>query len=137
MQAIVRSMASAASNPTPTPLTRGYAAVIRSAMARQTPVVTQADVARAIGVSPSTISRMLSGKLSIATENLEAMCNMLRLDLLEVTREAMELAAQENRQRILDEPVPRPLDIGVPTIPAHEPGRSRAAGARRTRRRHS
>lgn len=130
-------MASAASNPTPTPLTRGYAAVIRSAMARQTPVVTQADVARAIGVSNSTVSRMLSGKLSIATENLEAMCNMLRLDLLEATREAMEIAAEENRRVTLGEPAPRPLDTGVPARKAHGSTRSRAVGAKGTRPRHS
>ena len=130
-------MASAASNPTPTPLTRAYAAVIRSEMAKRTPVVSQAQVARAIGVSPSTISRMLSGKLSIATEYLEAICNMLRLDLLEATREAMEIAAEENRQATLGEPAPRQLDTGVPPIAAHAPGRSRAVGAKGTRPRHS
>lgn len=131
-------MASAASNPTPTPLTRGYAAVIRSAMARQTPVVTQADVARAIGVSPSTISRMLSGKLSIATENLEAMCNMLRLDLLDVTREAMAIAAEESRQEILDDSATKPSRTTVAhSRPEHAPSQSRVVRASRTRRNHS
>lgn len=132
------AMASGASNPDPTPLTRGYAAVVRSEMALQTPIVTQAEIAQAIGVSPSTVSRMLSGKLSIATEHLEAMCKTLRLDLLEVTREAMALAAEESKRAILDGSTTRQSrTIAAHSRPGHEPSRSRVPGASRTRRRDS
>ena len=138
MRAIVRTMASGASNPDPTPLTRGYAAVIRSAMARQTPPMTQTELAQLAGRSDSTISRMLSGKRSIATEDVQAICGALRLDLLDVTREAMAIAAEESRQSTLDDSARKPSRTSAAhSRPEHALSRSRVSGASRTRRNHS
>lgn len=73
----------------PTPLTRALSEALRVEAARQR--MTQSDLARASGVTQSTISRIFADKRDrITIDDLSAMCDALGLDLAKTLEDARE-----------------------------------------------
>ena len=74
------------SNLPPSVLTREVAAILRAARARRN--VTQAELAKAAEVSQSQVSKMLLGSRPITVDQLDLMCQALRIDIVDVLVEA-------------------------------------------------
>lgn len=73
-------------NTTPRAITREIARVIKGRMASYN--VTQAEMAGAVGVDQSQLSKMIRGQRQITIDQLERMCHMVDLELPKVVADA-------------------------------------------------
>lgn len=118
-------------------LTRLIASMIRGLMARHG--VKQADMAAAIGVSQSQLSKMVRGVRPIDLDQADGMCRALGADLWEVIKEAEDVLANYDakpnaRLIFVDDNIrlKTPFDTttwgdGGPVIPEHRASRIGAA----------
>lgn len=116
-------------------LTRHVAGTIRSLMAKHG--VSQGQLAEAVGVSQSQLSKMTRGAKPISIDQLHAMCWALGADIVDVLKEAQDFLYDYDFQvpsRMyfvreglrLSEPVALRQDASEPLIPVVE-GRKRPA----------
>lgn len=76
----------ATARPEPSAITKEVAAILTGALARRG--LEQQELAAAVGISRSQISRMLAGNKHWDVDQLGAACDFLGLDVLDVLREA-------------------------------------------------
>ena len=68
------------------------AALVRSIMARRTPEVTKASLARATGIPQATISKLVNAKTSMAVWQLRKIADALSVDSAKLMERAQRIA---------------------------------------------
>ena len=89
--------------PDPGLLSVAVAAHLRAAMARQTPPMTQLELARLTGIDASTLSRLLTPKKQMLVEQLDAICRALRIDTAAVIDSARKVVAEYEAEKLRGE----------------------------------
>lgn len=83
----------------PSPLSHAIAARIRAAMAGHTPVIYQRDIEAQTGIEQSMVSRLLKPAKQMTLEQLEAICEVVGLDPVEVMQSAQKTVKEQRKAR--------------------------------------
>ena len=92
------------SRPLPSPLSQAIARILSEAISEA--AASQRQIADSAGISPAQLSRVLNGLKVFTIDQLDAVCDALRLDLVDVIERA-ELATskQSDLERVANDTI--------------------------------